>query len=146
MSMQAKEVGGAIKRRSIAYIIGPYRDDRGASFIDANIQRARTVAKALWAKGYTVICPHSNSAFFDGCTKDSDFLEGYLQLLIFVDVAFIVPEMAGLVEVSVSKGCNAEIDFCLLHNIPIMLTALDEVHQLLIPDEWRYTDEQRKKF
>jgi hypothetical protein len=60
----------------IAYIAGPYRSKYGIIGIALNIWKARQVAKKYWKKGFAVICPHSNSALFDGIVKDEVFLEG----------------------------------------------------------------------
>lgn len=65
----------------IAYIAGPYRSKLGLIGRFVNIVKARRVAKKYWKKGYAVICPHSNSAFFDGVTIDQDFLDGDIEFM-----------------------------------------------------------------
>lgn len=56
---------------NVAYVSGPYRAPT-IEGIARNIEAARAVAKALWQQGWAVICPHSNTAFFDGiiCPED----------------------------------------------------------------------------
>ena len=42
-----------------------------------NIHHARIAAKKLWDKGWAVICPHANTAFFGGVgERDRDNLNG----------------------------------------------------------------------
>ena len=61
----------------VAYIAGPYRAKTPGQIYD-NIAKARVVALAMWQKGYIVICPHMNSAFFDGHITDDKILAGDL--------------------------------------------------------------------
>ena len=64
----------------IAYIVGPYRAETKREIID-NIYKASVVAKYYWSLGFAVICPHMNSAHFDGVAADKVFLNGYLTIL-----------------------------------------------------------------
>jgi hypothetical protein len=61
-----------------AYVSGPYRADTQEG-IDQNIAEAREIAVALWRMGYSVFCPHLNTAHFDGLAPDSVWLEGDLE-------------------------------------------------------------------
>ena len=70
----------------ILYVSGPYRGKSKIKLINRlqvirNIINARKVAKELWRMGYTVICPHLNSALMDGVTSDDRFLEGDIEIL-----------------------------------------------------------------
>jgi len=56
-----------------------------------NIYRARKVAIAYWQKGFAVICPHTNSAHFDGKASDDVFLNGYLELVQRSDILVMLP-------------------------------------------------------
>jgi len=56
---------------NVAYVSGPYRAPT-IEGIGRNIEAAREVAKALWRQGWAVICPHSNTAFFDGILDPDD--------------------------------------------------------------------------
>lgn len=64
----------------IAYISGPYS---GPTIFHRawNIHKARQVAKKYWRLGYAVICPHSNSAFFDGVVDHETFIDRDIQIL-----------------------------------------------------------------
>ncbi|MBW2559689.1 MAG: hypothetical protein JRE40_02415 [Deltaproteobacteria bacterium] len=48
-------------RNKIAYVAGPYRGATEAE-VGANIDRTGDIVKALGRLGYTVICPHLNTA------------------------------------------------------------------------------------
>ena len=54
----------------VIFISGKYRGD-----VDYNIAHARKEAIALWQKGYAVICPHLNTAHFDGLCPDEVWLQ-----------------------------------------------------------------------
>jgi len=90
--------------KPIAYIVGPYRA-KTKERIEENIQKAAKVAKQYWAEGFTVICPHTNSAHFSGCCPESFFLESYKDLLScgLVDRVIALP---GWLD---SKGSQAEL-------------------------------------
>ena len=74
----------------IAYIAGPYRAKNGRTILD-NIRAAEQVALEYWKKGYAVICPHLNTAFFDGHCPDSTWLDGDLKILSRCDVIVMMP-------------------------------------------------------
>jgi nucleoside 2-deoxyribosyltransferase len=64
----------------VAYVAGPYRADTPAGIV-ANIRAAEAVAVELWQAGFAVVCPHKNTALFDGLAPDAVWLDGYLELL-----------------------------------------------------------------
>ena len=65
----------------LAYIIGPYRADTPEK-ISENIAYAASYAQKYWALGYTVICPHTNSAHFSSPDiPEHFFLNGYKDML-----------------------------------------------------------------
>jgi len=69
----------------IAYVAGPYRAKTRIGVI-LNIIRARTVAVELWNMGLAVICPHSNTALFDGRISDKAVLAGDIEILKRCDI------------------------------------------------------------
>jgi len=87
----------------VAYIVGPYRA-KTVEGIARNIQAAEAVAKKYWLKGYAVICPHKNTAFFDGLTNDRIWLEGDTEILTRCDT---VIAMKGFEK---SMGSKKEIE------------------------------------
>jgi hypothetical protein len=80
----------------IAYVAGPYRGKSKIKLIHKwqvifNIIRARDVAKELWKQGYAVICPHSNTALFDGIVPDEVVLDGDIEILKRCDLIVMIP-------------------------------------------------------
>lgn len=73
----------------VAYISGPYRAATEYA-VRNNILRAGNVALRYWAKGYAVICPHMNTAFFGGALDDSVWLEGDLRIMTCCDVVVMM--------------------------------------------------------
>jgi hypothetical protein len=74
----------------VIYVAGPYRALTEYE-IKQNIERAEKIAIELWKLGWAVICPHKNTAFFDGNIPDHLLLEGYLQILKRCDAIFMMP-------------------------------------------------------
>ena len=85
----------------VAYIAGPYRA-KTRELRQRNIDAAAEVAKKYWQLGYATICPHTNSAHFDGNQPDEFFLEGYLEILRRCNVIVMIPGW------SESDGAKAE--------------------------------------
>jgi hypothetical protein len=75
----------------LCYVAGPYRAPNEYGVLK-NIERARDIAIKWWQKPYTaVICPHTNSAYFDGACPQETWLEGYLHILSTCDIVVMVP-------------------------------------------------------
>ncbi len=57
------------------------------------VETAKEVAWWLWDFGFTVICPHTNSGDFEKhCkTEDSEFLQGYMNLIPTYDAIYMLP-------------------------------------------------------
>ena len=74
----------------VAFVAMPYNAatdwERGQ-----NIQSAACVAGYLWAYGFAVICPHTNSAHFGGAAPERNFYDGYLELVRRSDVIVAGP-------------------------------------------------------
>jgi len=64
----------------IAFISGPYRSKNGRT-VRYNVRQAEKYALKYWTLGYAVICPHLNTAFFDGELPDHRWLEGDLEFI-----------------------------------------------------------------
>ena len=97
----------------VAYIAGPYRDRRGAYWVTKNIESARAVAADVWTYGWVALCPHLNTALFDGLMADDVFLEGTLELMRRADVLVLAPGWAR------SEGTAVEIIEAVNSGIPI---------------------------
>lgn len=76
----------------VAFVAGPYRDERGIYYVRENIEKARAVSVELWKMGFAVICPHLNTALMDGVLPDYVWLEGSREILKrAADVVVMLP-------------------------------------------------------
>ena len=101
-------------RRPVIYIAGPYRSDLGTYGVKKNIDRAWSVARKLWALGFAVICPHTNTAHMDGHGVSSqDFLDGDLEILRRCDGILMLPDWLS------SDGAIGERNFALKEGISV---------------------------
>jgi hypothetical protein len=108
----------------IVFISGPYSGTSKIWCINIvqrarNIYRARKAAKMFWRRGYAVICPHMNSAFFDKCAPYDIFINGYLDILERCDIIFILKGWAK------SSGAIKEIANAKIYNLEFMYERKD---------------------
>ena len=104
----------------VIYVAGPYRAKDGKSVLD-NILNAKSVARKLWTKGWSVICPHANTAFMDGPDMGHDiFILGDLELVNRSDA------MIMLTGWEQSEGAQMEYSRAVELGMPIYLT-IEEV-------------------
>ena len=75
---------------NVAYIAGPYRGSCIREVVE-NIRHAEKYALKYWGLGYAVICPHKNTALFDGAEHDKVWLDGDMELLRRSDVVVMIP-------------------------------------------------------
>jgi len=103
-------------RKILVFVSGKYSGN-----VKENIGRAREMAVRLWSEGFTVICPHLNTRYFDiiiDCRCDyEDFIEGYLNILHRCDVLF---QLEGWED---SLGAIRENDYAILNKIPVVTTV-----------------------
>jgi hypothetical protein len=97
----------------IAYVAGPYRTDT-TDGIKANIEAAAQVAIKYWKQGYAVICPHKNTALFDGILPDQCWLDGCIALLSKCDTIVMMSNWRE------SSGAKAEHEFATANRIDII--------------------------
>jgi hypothetical protein len=102
----------------LAYVAGPYRGKSKNKIINKlqvirDILAAREVAKELWRMGYAVLCPHSNTALFDGVAPDQTFLDGDLLILDRCDLIVLQGKWWD------SKGTLGEIKRAKQNEMPI---------------------------
>lgn len=103
---------------NLVYIAGPYRAITTYSTI-LNIRRAEDTAIKVWQHGDAALCPHKNSALFDGLAEDELWLEGGLLMLSKCDAMIMIDFWWR------SKGTLAEAAYALEHGIPIYQGADD---------------------
>ena len=77
----------------LIYTAGPYSATAGAGTVEENIDRAREIAVQLWDKGYTVLCPHLNTAGFETLTtlSNKDFVDRDLEMVVVCDGIVMLP-------------------------------------------------------
>jgi hypothetical protein len=95
-------------RDKVVFICGPYTGE-SIFEVTANIERARTYAVKYWQLGYTVICPHLNTQFFDILTDipEEAFLQGCLELVRRCDILVAIDGWLS------SPGARQEIDLAI---------------------------------
>lgn len=113
----------------VAYIAGPYRDKRGAHFVQENINKAREVAAEVWKQGMVPLCPHLNSAHFDGLVDEDVFLQGTKNLLSRCDMIVLVPGWER------SEGTLEELRFNFKDmKSPLPVTVYPDVNKVVTKD------------
>ena len=95
----------------VIFIAGPYSGTKEE--IKKHIEQAALAAKALWKGGYIVLCPHTNSAGFEGIMPEDGFYEGYQTLLARCDCVLALGEW------SKSAGAYDEVIRALELGLPV---------------------------
>lgn len=110
----------------VVYLAGPYRAATPRKIVE-NIRYAEMWALTLWKLGAAVLCPHLNTALFDGECPDSVWLEGDLEMLRRCDAVCLLPGWEG------SSGTRAEAIEAQKRGIPVFRLdeALDPLHEFL---------------
>jgi hypothetical protein len=96
----------------VAYVAGKYRAPTVRGIVE-NIRAAEAVAIELWRMGFAVVCPHLNTACFDGAAPDEVWLKGDLEILSRCDLVVMVPGWEQ------SSGACGERDFAEEHDLPV---------------------------
>ena len=106
----------------LVYVAGPFRakpDPRNQWQQWENIRRAAALALEVWKLGASCICPHLNTAFFEGAAPAETWLHGDLEQLRRCDAVLMTPDWLD------SVGARAEAEFAQTHGIPVLLTLED---------------------
>lgn len=77
------------ERFEVVYIAGPYRG-KTAWERERNIKNAQELALEFWKRGFVAICPHANTARFDGECPDETWLAGDIEILSRCDSIALV--------------------------------------------------------
>ena len=115
----------------LAYICGPFRAPN-AWEIEENIRRAEVVALKAWKAGFAVICPHTNTRFFDGAAPDEIWLNGDLEIMKRCDLVILVEGW------DLSLGALKEIERAEELGIPVF-------HDVPFPENFERFGALRKK-
>ena len=75
----------------VIYIAGKYRDKYPYQ-IQYHIDCAKELAMQVWKAGDAAICPHLNSAHFEGLNTEQHFIDGTLELMRRCDAVLLVPD------------------------------------------------------
>lgn len=85
----------------VIYIAGAFRAPTHWGIVQ-NVRRAEEKALELWKSGWVVICPHLNTANFQGACPDKVWLNGCLEILRRCDAIYM------LLGWETSHGANKE--------------------------------------
>lgn len=98
------------RRLPVVYIAAPFRatSDYGRKL---NRDAAEAVAFKVWEAGAVALCPHLNTANFDGALPDHVWLAGDLELLRRCDAILMSKTWNGY------TGARAEHDFAVRHGL-----------------------------
>lgn len=103
------------------YTAGAYRSKDGMRGIHKNIEVAKDAAYEIWCMGGAVICPHSNTAFFDSPALDwQTFINGDLEMIGRCDAIVRLPGWL------YSPGACAEHTHAVEHGLKIFSWPLDK--------------------
>jgi nucleoside 2-deoxyribosyltransferase len=102
----------------LVYIAGPFRA-ANAWEVEQNIRKAEALALEVWKLGAAVVCPHTNTRFFDGALPDATFLAGDLEILSRCDAVLMVDGWEQ------SRGAVAESVFATDKGIRVFTSLAD---------------------
>jgi len=108
----------------LIYIAAPYRA-KTTYQISNNIHEASLMAQYYWLQGFAVICPHLNTAHFDGLMPDATFLAATMLMLSKCSHIALHPNW------SFSTGCMEEYLYAMENNITIHYTDMFRVYNKL---------------
>lgn len=108
----------------LLYIAAPYRAPTTVQ-IKNNIHYASLMAQYYWLQGFAVICPHLNSAHFDGLISDQQFLSATKLMLLKCSHIALHPKW------SFSDGCIAEYKLARENKLTMHFTDFSRVYKAL---------------
>jgi len=108
----------------LLYTAAPYRANTIIQ-LQHNIHQASLMAQFYWLKGFVVICPHLNTANFDGLIPDADFLKAALLLQAQCTHSAFHPDW------TTSIGCMDEYKNAKNLNHTIHFTNMERVDRMI---------------
>ena len=96
----------------LIYIAGPFRAP-SAWEVEQNVRLAESLALQCWRAGFAVICPHTNTRFFQGAAEDSVWLKGDLEILRRCDAVLTTHNWP------VSSGARNEVSEAMRLGLPV---------------------------
>jgi len=103
--------------KPVIYTAGKFRGD-----IEANIAIAATVALQVWTMGCACICPHMNTAPWQGVLEDRVWLEGDLAIVAKCDAVLMLENW------KCSEGATRERQLAMKLGIPV-LYSIEELRE-----------------
>ena len=73
----------------LVYIAGAYTAPTPYE-VELNIDRAKQIAMHVWKLKAAAVCPHTNSAHFEGCADYKGFSEGTMEMMRRCDAVILV--------------------------------------------------------
>jgi hypothetical protein len=104
----------------VVYVAAPYRAPTPWG-VEINIHRAKRAALEVWHAGAVALCPHANTAHFDGEAPDEVWLAGTLELMRRCDAVYVPGPR------NISAGMRAEIDEATSLGMPVFMDLLELV-------------------
>lgn len=103
---------------TLVYVAGPFRakPDAANQWVQwQNVLRAAALALEVWkVPGAVAICPHLNTAFYEGSAPAETWLNGDLEILRRCDAVLMTRDW------ELSEGARAEKAFAEQHGIPVL--------------------------
>jgi len=109
---------------NLLYIASPYRA-KTIIKLQHNIHEASKMAQYYWHQGFAVICPHLNSANFDGLILDKQFLAGTMLMLSKCSHIAIHPIWTE------SSGSIEEYEYAIANKLTIHFTDMKRVNKFI---------------
>lgn len=104
----------------LLYIAGKYSDERGAYYVDQNIRIAQDEAVKRIKEGFSVICPHTNTANMDGAVPYEEFIKRCLVQVRRCHAVVTLPNW------TTSPGAKTEVEEALRKGIPVVESTVSE--------------------
>lgn len=98
----------------VIYVSGKFRADSYWGIFQ-NVRHAEGAALRLWKQGYAVVCPHLNTANFQGAiANDAIWLQGDLEILSRCDAIYMLKDWER------SKGAKRELEVAIENNLEVL--------------------------
>lgn len=107
----------------LIYLAGPFRGPDSWA-IACNVHKAAELSLQVWKLGAACICPHLNTAQFQGAAPDEVWLAGDLEILKRCDAVMLTDDWKR------SSGARAEVAEAYNFGIPVF-TQLADLEQWL---------------
>lgn len=118
LAQKAESIGSSrTEVLMLIYTAGPYSASAGAGTVLDNIGRSAEIAARLWDMGYTVICPHMNTAGFENLTSlsNKEFVDRDLEIVERCSGIVMLPRWQQ------SRGAVRELEHARKHGLQVWM-------------------------